>query len=106
MNRDTAHALTQMRADLRTKMIDAGLPNHMHAALERYVFDGILPGGFLEAVLSNNLMEAVTKADYTNLAALKDWVMFVYWNIPSGCWKSDKHITDWVESGGLEGRNK
>lgn len=45
-------------------------------------------GSFVRAVLTNNLREAVGRADDENLAALKDTVQWVYWNVPSGTYGS------------------
>ena len=46
------------------------IPDHMHGAVIRYVEDGIEPGGFLEAVLCNDLKGAVMRADAINKARL------------------------------------
>ena len=48
------------------------IPAHTKAALDRYVNDRLLPGGFLTAVLSNDLFGAVGSADSENLAALPE----------------------------------
>ena len=73
------------------------IPAHTKAALDRYVNDRILPGGFLTAVLSNDLFGAVGKADSENLAALPDIVRYIYNEVPSGCWGTKDIIWKWVE---------
>lgn len=73
------------------------IPAHTKAALDRYVNDRILPGGFLTAVLSNDLFGAVGYADSQNLAALSDIVRYVYNELPSGCWGSKEAIWKWIE---------
>lgn len=55
-------------------------------ALERYVFDRIAPGSFLEAVLLNNLSEAIGQADEQNYRTLKYIVAHVYNCLPAQCW--------------------
>lgn len=72
------------------------IPAHTKAALDRYVNDRILPGGFLTAVLTNDLFGAVGYADSTNLAALPDIVRYVYNELPSGCWGSRDVMWKWI----------
>ena len=73
------------------------IPAHTKAALDRYVNDRILPGGFLIAVLSNDLVGAVGKADKENLAALPEIVRYIYNEIPSSSWGTRDIIWKWVE---------
>lgn len=68
----------------------------MIAALLAYATHGHLPGGFLTAVLSNDLREAISRADHENLAVLKEIVTFVYMELPSPCWGSAKAVFDWT----------
>ena len=73
------------------------IPAHTKAALDRYINDRILPGGFLTAVLSNDLFGAVGKADSENLAALPEIVRYIYNEIPSSSWGTRDIIWKWVE---------
>ena len=79
------------------------IPVHMHGAMERYIQNGILPGSFLEAVLSNNLRDAVARADDINRDALPDYVRFLYNHAPSFCWGSPEAVEEWCKAGGLAG---
>lgn len=79
------------------------LPDYMVGAVERYVLKGIAPGGFLTAVLSNDLAGAVGRADSANAAALVQWVKFVYNELPSSCWREAENVEYWCKVGGLEG---
>ncbi len=54
-------------------------------------------GGFLTALLSNDLREAVMRADSQSLAALRDLVQFAYWELPSGCHGSAAKVAAWAE---------
>jgi hypothetical protein len=47
------------------------IPELTRTGILRYVEQGIQPGGFLTAVLSNDLYNATGKADRQNLAALR-----------------------------------
>ena len=64
------------------------IPTQTRMALCGYVEEGILPGGFLTAVLCNDLFGAVTHADTENAAALTTIVKFIYNRVPSDCWGS------------------
>ncbi len=59
------------------------IPAHTQGALTRYVTQGCLPGGFLTAVLANDLIGAVSQADEQNRAALAEIVKFIYNRLPS-----------------------
>lgn len=73
------------------------VPAHTLAALQRYVDDNILPGGFLIAVLSNDLFGAVARADSENGHALPWIVKFIYNRMPGDCWGSEEKIYKFLE---------
>lgn len=79
------------------------IPPHMHGAMRRWVMQGIMPGGFLSAVLSNDLMGAAGRADDENRDRLIDYCTFLYSHAPSGCFGSPTVVASWNEDGGLEG---
>ncbi len=81
-----------------------GVPPHLHGGLVRYVLQGITPGGFLVAVLSNNLAESFGRADEASRAGLFNVVSFVYNHIPDMAWGSLDRVREWCERGGLEGQ--
>ena len=68
------------------------IPSHTLAALNRYVNYKMAPGGFLTAVLSNDLFGAVARADSENAAALQDIVTYIYNELPAGCWGSKEQV--------------
>lgn len=80
------------------------VPQHMQGGIRRYLLNGIPPGGFLTAVLENNLMEAFGRADAVNRAAMFGWCQFIYGYAPAGCHGSPAKVSAWIESGGLVGR--
>ena len=77
------------------------LPSHMQEAARGYVEDGAGVGGFLTALLSNNLFETYGKADSDNREAIPIWIDFLYWEAPSPCWGSREKVTEWQKIGGL-----
>lgn len=80
------------------------IPEHMREGLLRYVEQGIAPGSFLEAVLCNNLKEAVSSADHINIKCLPDWITFLHNYVPASCWGSIENYEAWVKTGGIYGR--
>lgn len=73
------------------------VPTRVVDTLALYVKHGCEPGGFLYAVLSNNLAEAVAHGDTGNLAALADITKFVYNEIPSEAWGSQNKVNAWLK---------
>lgn len=79
------------------------LPEHMRAAMRRYIEHGIPPGSFLAAVLSNDLLGALRKADETNILALRSYGRFLYNHAPCVCHGSPDRMFAWIARGGLNG---
>lgn len=82
------------------------LPDYMQEGMQLWIERGILPGGFLTAVLRNDLMGALGRADSTNIDRLKDYGMFLYNEAPSDCFGSDEKVQKWEERGGLRGKQQ
>ena len=74
------------------------IPNHTKESLDRYVNHKIMPGGFLQAVLTNDLFGAIGQADRENRAALADICIYIYNELPGNCWGSKDIVWKWVES--------
>lgn len=74
------------------------LPEHMQGGMKRYIEDGIPPGGFLYAVLCNDLMGAVRKADDINQHRLIDYARFLYNEAPSNCYGSPQKVEAWIDA--------
>jgi hypothetical protein len=72
------------------------LPKHFYDSLKLYLEHGCQPGQFLTAVLSNDLVRAVTYADPEAMASLKRIVQFVYNDIPSPCWGTPDRVQAWT----------
>lgn len=79
------------------------LPHHMQDAFRLYIENGIPPGSFTMAVLSNDLMGAMGRADDINRARIFDTCCFLRNNAPCGCHGSPEHVHDWIKQGGLIG---
>lgn len=65
-------------------------------SLDRYVRDSTPTGDFLRAVLSNDLMQAMARADDENRRDLFDICDYVYNDMPSGCHGSPEIVKAWL----------
>jgi hypothetical protein len=82
------------------------LPGYMVPAVLGYIERGEAVGGFLSALLSNDLRGTFERADGTNAALVDTYLRFLYNYAPAGCWGSIERFDAWQEKGGLEGRAK
>jgi hypothetical protein len=73
------------------------LPEAMREHARDYVERHLEVGNFLTAVLCNDLVNAFGYADRENLAAMHDWVLWVWNDIPSACWGSPEKVRAWTE---------
>jgi len=80
-----------------TKFEGTGMPEATLECIKAFVFDGTMPGGFVLALLTNNLRDAIGKGDPGNLEALKASVLFCHWEIPGNCWGSVAAVERWME---------
>ena len=67
------------------------------ASLDRYGKDHVPTGGFLGAVLANDLTEAFLRAEPENLHDLHEIVLYVHWEIPGNCHGSYEIVKEWVK---------
>ena len=72
------------------------IPDYMTEGLTLYIEHGILSGGFLTAVLENDLMKALGLADDTNLEALPAYGAYLYNEAPASCYGSKQKVSNWV----------
>ena len=95
---------TKKDAQVKQRYFDEGLkrydkvPASTGDAVIEWVIYHTPPGGFVKAVLCNDLAEAVGRADSGNLRALPDTVKFLYNWVPSACWGSLENYNKWIVS--------
>lgn len=65
--------------------------------MERYFSHGIMPGGFLTAVLENDLMESLGRADHMSVQQLPGIVSWLYNKAPMGHWGSVDNVKRHLE---------
>jgi hypothetical protein len=75
------------------------LPIKIEIALSRYVEHHMPTGGFLRAVLSNDLFRAFALADEGNRIELFNICNYIYNEIPGNCWGSPEKVNRWIEIG-------
>lgn len=75
------------------------LPENLRESLDRYARYGVPTGGFLRAVLENDLHTAIARADMVSLYALPAIACYVYNCLPATCHgdaeKVQAHIDHW-----------
>ncbi len=72
------------------------IPQRILISLYDYVNNRQQTGGFLAAVLSNDLFTAIGKADSESLAAIREIVVFIHMEVPSHCYGSEHAVCAWV----------
>ena len=76
-----------------------GLWPHVHVdcqeAIFNYLLHGYEPGGFLVAVLVNDLYAAACKADFVNVEHLGYVAKFVVQALPTMCYGSAERVRNW-----------
>lgn len=80
------------------------IPQATKETIDNYVTHGWEPGGFVGAVLSNDLCGAFCCADQYNRAAMFDIVSYCYNEIPSEAWGSPGRVYKWLAK--FAGENK
>lgn len=72
------------------------VPEHLRDGLRRYVEDQIEPGGFLMAVLTNDLIRTVGLGTPTSLAGLHDLISFLWNHAPAPSWGTPQKVAEWL----------
>ena len=73
------------------------IPERAKETIDLYVEHGCEPGSFIYAVLTNNLIGAIGRADEHNLANIRSICQYVYNDITSECWGSEEKVKAWME---------
>ena len=81
------------------------IPSRILSALERYVREGIKPGGFLTAIIDNDLRMAITMADPEAERAIPAIVRVMAEYVPALAWGSPTIRELWSVRGGITRRH-
>ena len=91
-------------------MIDERYDNALFRSLPQgedlrfYVDEGRPMNHFLMALVSNDLLECVGRADPRNLAALEDYCMWLRSYAPPACFGDREKVAAWIQNRGVIGR--
>lgn len=70
------------------------ISEYISASIARYVRERVPTGGFLHAVLANDLYEAAARADTENRRNLGEIALFVLHNVPTSACGSYERVRD------------
>lgn len=76
---------------------DFHIPERMMSSIKLYINERVEPGGFLTAVIQNNLKEAVGKADEENIGNIPAFIVYFYNEAPAACWGSLENMEAWLK---------
>jgi len=82
-------------AEIVSALPASDIPHHLRAGLVRYFSDGILPSGFLQAVLCNDLAEALMRC-IGDVRMLVPLVVFLNNAAPAFAWGSREKVLAWT----------
>ncbi len=77
----------------------AELPPHLQEGLRDYLVARQPVGGFLKALLSNDLEQAVLRADPVSFLALRELVVFLTNFAPANAFGSPDRVRQWLQGG-------
>ena len=97
----TTTAMPKVAIDGRQEDWDL-VPQHLQSGLQQYLDHGHVPGGFLQACLSNDLTQAVGRAGRgeggITIEQLRAIVQFLYNCAPTESWGSEERMDAWAKN--------
>lgn len=72
------------------------VPTHLQIGMRRYFFDGVSPGPFLRAILSNDLSSAIASLLVGDLTELRLMITYLYNHAPSQSWGNAEKVAKWL----------
>lgn len=79
------------------KELESIIGENMLGGLRRYIDDKIPPGGFLTAVITNDLKEACGRADDQNRRIIFEYVAYLHNYCPANCWGSREKFEEYLK---------
>jgi len=76
------------------------LPERMRGEMRRYIVEGVLPGPFVTAAVSNDLCGVFEHGDDENILALMHYLRFLKNHAPPQAWGSVDKVQAWQQLGG------
>lgn len=84
------------REHLRRRLLESNVPGPLHTGLLEYLAARRPTGGFLRAVLENDLAQAAVRGDEINRWHVADIALFLYSYCPAPSWGSPKVVAAWL----------
>lgn len=78
----------------------SGLPIGLRREVADYIDRSVPPGGFIRAILCNDLMVAVLAADPDNARRLAQITRWFVDHAPVECWGDAGRVADWLRGEG------
>lgn len=85
------------RQHLKTAAEKCEVPEYLHDGVIEYLVSRRPTGHFLKAVLSNDLREAIARADVENRVHLYELVLFLHNYAPAPAWGSPSAVDAWLD---------
>ena len=79
------------------------IPRPLMESLRLYVDRGVSTGGFLRAVLENDLMQSIGRASEDSLDCLPKLCQLIYHCLPSNAHGDRERVARWIGRGGMMG---
>lgn len=77
---------------------DAEIYDTVQSSIENYYYHGLDPGGFVYHMLSNNLVEAIVRADSWNRLQMYQNAIWLVNKMPAQAWGSEEKVKEWMAS--------
>ncbi len=87
-------------------LLESRIPPRMHGGIVRYMLFGVMPGNFLTAIFSNDLMGALRAADDENVRLLWLYGNFLHNYAEPNSFGSVGSVKAWSLKGGVYGAPK
>jgi hypothetical protein len=84
------------RAHLRRRLVECDVPQTLHDGLTEYFAARRPTGGFLRAVLENDLLQACLRADDVNRYELATIVLWLHHYASATGWGSPEKVAAWL----------
>ena len=76
-------------------MHQCNVPVNLRDGLVMWLEHRLMPGGFLTAALSNDLMQACARGDPETIKGLRNLMTFINCHAPRGSYGSPQNVRDW-----------
>jgi hypothetical protein len=80
------------------------IPDHLMNQMILYLEESKTPCSFLVAMMSNDFMKTIAKADEDNINILPTYAHFIHWEAPMGSHGSYEKVEAWLNKTGGSGR--